>query len=238
MFKYEMHLHSCQTSRCGVSESTDYIAAAKKRGFSGMVFTNHFFRGNTAIDRELPWRDFVNAYAEEFYKAGELAKGTGIDVLFGLEEGYGNGKECLIYGLRPETIAECNDFSRLPIKELSVFVRENGGFIACAHPFRVRGYITDSREEPNPELFDAVEVYNRGNSLEDNILAEEYAVKYSLPAICGGDTHRDSDFGYCGVAFEERVSDSKTLVRLLKSRKYSLIADKEKGNAGNLFKYI
>lgn len=238
MFKYEMHLHSNGTSACGSSDAVEYIEAAKKNGYAGMVFTNHFYRGNTAISRELSWQEFVACYHEEYLRVREVGEKEGIDVLFGIEEGFGGGKECLIYGLDAETIALEKSFSKLPIGELSQFVRENGGFIAQAHPFRQRGYIPNPSELPNIANFDAIEVYNRGNTLEDNITAEEFARETGVAVIAGGDVHSVSGFGRSGVAFPERVSTGKDLVRLLKSGKYKLVADAAVGNVGNLFEYF
>lgn len=232
MYKYEMHLHSCGTSKCGASESSDYIEAAINAGFSGMVFTNHFFRGNTAVDRDLAWKDFVEHYKRDWLCAKEVGDKNNIDVLFGVEEHFGKGKECLIYGVTPEDIAECTDFPEMPITEISAFVREKGGFIACAHPFRVRGYITDPDGEPDISLFDAIEVYNRGNTAEDNIKAEIFAQRHNLAVISGGDVHRDTDFGHSGLIFSERARDDRTLVRLLKSGNYSLIYDDKAKNYG------
>ncbi len=238
MFKYEMHLHSNGTSGCAVSDATEYIEAAKKNGYAGMVFTNHFYRGNTAISRELPWQDFVACYRDEYLRVREVGEKEGIDVLFGIEEGFGGGKECLIYGLDAETIASERSFSRLPIEELSQFVRENGGFIAQAHPFRQRGYILNSFERPNVAFFDAIEVYNRGNTLEDNVTAEEFARETGIAVISGGDVHSVSGFGRSGVAFEERVRTGEDLVRLLKAGRYKLVADAAACNVGKLFEYF
>lgn len=238
MYKYEMHLHSCGTSACGVSEAVEYIEAAKQSGYAGMVFTNHFYRGNTAVSRDIPWRDFVWTYRDEYLRAREVGEREGIDVLFGLEEGYGGGKECLIYGISPEAVALEKSFPRLPIAELSQFVRENGGFIAAAHPFRQRVYISNPNEKPDLRFFDAIEVYNRGNSLEDNLTAEAFALETGVPVISGGDVHSTSGFGTSGIAFEKRVRDGKELVALLKSGSYRLLANKPLGNCGDGFEYL
>lgn len=69
-----MHLHSAMTSRCAKSESVEYIARAKETGFAGMVFTNHFYRGNTAVGRDVPWSEFV-----EYYKCDRLLAKEEVD---------------------------------------------------------------------------------------------------------------------------------------------------------------
>lgn len=230
MFKYEMHLHSSMTSKCASSGSAEYVFAAREKGYSGIVFTNHFFRGNSAIDKQLPWRDFTEQYRRDWLCAKEQGDKYGIDVLFGLEEGYGSGKECLIYGLSAEDIAECTDFPKMPIAEISAFVRSKGGFIACAHPFRARDYIKDPFAEPDWSLFDGVEVYNAANLKEANIMAEDFAKKHGLIGISGGDTHSVGGFGRAGVIFKRRAKTEKELVELLKENNFDLIRNKEADN--------
>ena len=224
MYKYEMHLHSSLTSKCATSDSVEYVKRAVETGFAGMVLTNHFYRGNSAIDKSIPWCDFVEFYKRDWENAKEEGDKQDIDVIFGMEEGYGNGKECLIYGLTPKDFSECGDFPKMPIAEISAFVRSKGGFIACAHPFRNRGYITNPDLEPCAEYFDGVEVYNRGNSPEENIKAMEFAKKNNLICIGGGDTHSTSGFGAAGIILPQRVSGGKELVEMLKARKARLIS--------------
>ncbi|MBR5307381.1 MAG: hypothetical protein IKU43_01305 [Clostridia bacterium] len=232
MYKYEMHLHSKGTSACGSAESVDYIERAKEVGYAGMVFTNHFIRGNTAIDRDLPWKEFVEFYRQDWLVAKELGDKHGIDVLFGVEDGYGAGKECLIYGLLPEDIAECENFRNMPIAEISAFVRGKGGFIVAAHPFRVRGYIKNPDAEPDMSLFDAIEVYNRGNMPEDNLKAEAFAKKCGCAVISGGDTHSTGGFGFAGISLPEIMGSEKRLVEFLKKGDYTLLYDENKNDFG------
>ena len=232
MFKYEIHLHSAGTSACGVSDSTEYIKSAKEKGYAGMVFTNHFYRGNTAIDRTLTWREFVRHYENDWLRAKELGDKYDIDVLFGLEEGYGGGKECLIYGLSPEDIAGCKEFPYMTISEISAFVRSCGGLIACAHPFRARYYIKNPDAEPDISLFDAIEVYNFGNTCEDNIKAEDFAKKSGLIMLSGGDVHNTDSFGNAGIILPERAKAEKDFVRLVKAGNVGLIRNTDVGNFG------
>lgn len=223
MYKYEIHLHDSKCSKCGMSSASQMLLAAKEHGYSGVIFTNHFYRGNTAIDRKLPWAEFVDAYKQDWLEAKAFGDQIGMDVLFGIEEGYGNGKEVLIYGLSAEAMQNNPSMPKMTINELSTFVRENGGFIACAHPFRNRPYITDPYAEPDPSCFDGVEVYNHFNTNEDNAKALDFAKRNGLIPISGGDIHSSSNFGVAGLAFARRITDEKELVKALKSRDFKLI---------------
>ena len=57
---YETHLHTRGVSACGSTEPEDYIAVYKKAGYAGIFVTDHFFNGNSGIDRTLPWEEMVN----------------------------------------------------------------------------------------------------------------------------------------------------------------------------------
>ena len=227
MYKYEMHLHTNACSACAVSTGKEYVLVAKEKGYAGIILTNHFYHGNTSINRRVPWEEFVKAYKKDYLQTKKVGERHGVEVLFGLEEGYGGGKEALIYGVDPDLIINTPDFHYMSIDEISAFVRANGGFIACAHPFRDRFYIDEPRKEPNAGLFDAVESYNAGNSEEDNSLAEDFCKKTGLPRISGGDVHSTDGLGKTGLAFYERITNNEQLVQALKQGAYKLIINGE-----------
>lgn len=227
MYKYEMHLHTNVCSACGISSGEEMVKVAKEKGYTGIVITNHFYHGNTAISRRTPWREFVKAYKEDYLDAKKAGEKYGIEVLFGIEEGYGKGKETLIYGISPELLMDTPDFSHMTIVEMSKFVRANNGFIVAAHPFRVRDYIAEPRKAPDTTLFDALETYNHINSFEDNDLAEQLCKKSGLLRTSGGDVHSIHGIGNAGLAFYERITNNEQLVTALKAGNYKLIISGE-----------
>ncbi len=227
MFKYEMHLHTGECSACAVPDCTQMVDAAVRHGYAGMVLTNHFYNGSTAVDRRLPWQDFVQAYRTEWERARAYGERKGIDVLFGIEEVYEPGKEVLIYGITPDLLALTPAFRTMDIKTMSAFVRKNGGFIVCAHPFRNRDYIPDPDKEPDPTLFDGVEVFNRGNTTGENGKAMAFAKRFGLREISGSDAHDVHEMGRAGIALYERARTESDLVKMLKAGAYRLIEDGE-----------
>ena len=56
--------------------------AYQKAGYAGIVVTDHFFYGNTAADRSLPWKDWV----EQFCKGYEHAKEHGLPITAGSDQ--------------------------------------------------------------------------------------------------------------------------------------------------------
>ena len=95
-YKYETHLHTAESSACAVSKGAEYIKPYIDAGYSGLFVTDHFFGGNTAIDRSLPWRDKIEQYCRGYENAlNEAAKYQNFKVFFGIEQTF-DGDDYLI----------------------------------------------------------------------------------------------------------------------------------------------
>jgi len=223
MYKFEIHLHSCECSACGSSTSKEMLDAAKENGYAGVVFTNHFYHGNTAIDPKLPWTEFVKFYAEDFYNAKHYGESIGLKVFFGIEEVYAPGKEMLIYGLSPELIAEHPEFKNMSPIEITEFVHSHGGLTVCAHPFRDRIYIPNPDTPPDIALFDGIECFNLFNKPEENEKAFLFAEKTSLFQTSGGDVHNAKNFGKTGIAFNEAINSYEEFIDKMRAGNFILL---------------
>lgn len=223
MYKFEIHLHTNNCSDCSVSSPEEMLLAAKEHGYSGIVITNHFFHGNTAIDRSLSWEDFVGAYKEDYLQAKAVGGKLGITVFFGLEEVYEPGKEMLIYGIEPEVFQKHPEFNTMSIKEKINFIHRNRGICVCAHPFRKRPYIPNPDREPDQKLFDGVEGFNLANPPEENEKAMVYAINHNKIILSGSDTHNAQNFGNAGIAFEKPIKNYSDFIKRIKKGKFRLI---------------
>ncbi len=223
MYKFEVHLHTSACSGCANSTGKEMVDAAIEKGYSGIVITNHFFHGNTCIDRKLPWRDFVGAYANDYYETKKYGEEKGITVLFGLEEGYTAGKEILIYGLSPETISAHPEFNDMDLSQKSEFIHSHGGIVVHSHPFRVRDYIPNPFVPPDPDCLDGVECYNFFNAVEENLKAFIYAENTGKFKFSGTDIHGATHFGSAGLDFDNPIKTNKDFVNEIKKGNYRLI---------------
>lgn len=226
-YKYEMHCHDHIASGCGDISPENLVKAYKAVGYSGLVITNHFLNGNTAVNRRLPWKEKIAVYEDSYLRA-KAEGGQNFTVLFGLEYNYGDGKEVLSYGIEPEFLYANPDIDRVPLAEFCKLVKEYGGYISQAHPFRTADYINPF-VLPQIECLDAMEVYNWCNKDVDNKEALDWANKYSLGQTSGGDVHGviGSGLGEAGMAFTKEIKTNKELVLALKNREGRLII---KGN--------
>ena len=93
MFLYDTHLHTSEASACGKSTAREMVRAYKEAGYTGFAITNHFFHGNSAIDRNnTTWREFVQPYIDAYYEACDEGAKLDFDVILGIEEGVGDSK--------------------------------------------------------------------------------------------------------------------------------------------------
>ncbi len=223
MFKFEIHLHSAGTSACGKSTATEMIDAAKQHGYAGIVMTNHFYQGNTCVDRKLPWEEFVNAYEQEYLEAKAYGEAEGITVFFGIEEVYTAGKEVLIYGITPAQLKSCTEYKSFSPTQKLEFFRSIGATLIHAHPFRDRAYIPNPDKKPDMKYFDGIECYNYFNQPEENVKAFVFAKNHNTIMTSGCDIHNSADFGKAGLAFYEEIKTYEQFIKNLKSGSFELI---------------
>jgi hypothetical protein len=194
-YLYETHLHTVLSSACGVSKGGDYIRRYIDSGFSGIIVTDHFFRGNTAIDRHLPWREWVNQFCRGYEETREAGERLGLDVFFGWEETFDGCDDYLIYGLDKAWLLDHPESRRWTRGEQYRAVKQYGGCVVQAHPFRQHYYI--SRINLSAGCVDAVEAANAGNRDQSyDGLAARYAEKLGLPKTAGSDIHDAEQFGW------------------------------------------
>ncbi len=222
MYKYELHMHSKEGSACSCFSIHEMIKHRKELGYTGAVITNHFYCGNTSADRNQSWHDFVMQYAKAYYEGQKTAKELDFDLLFGIEEGYGEGKEILVYGIEPETVAAAEYLRAAKLSVWCDFVHENGGFVAYAHPFRDREYIKDPNIMPDLSLVDGFEVHNYCNRPEDNDKALKLLGNSGSIMIAGSDTHDIYASDGDGVILKNRVRTTKELADELKRNDFQL----------------
>lgn len=214
---YETHLHTCESSACGVTSGAEAVRAYKRLGYSGVIVTDHFFNGNCAIDDSLCWEDKVKAFCLGYEHAKEEAEGSDFSVFFGFEYNF-SGDEYLIYGLTKEWLILHPEIMYLSHSELFKLVDSAGGLMVQAHPFRERSYIKSINLHPYD--VHAVEIYNASNKPSENDKAIEYASSHNLPGTSGSDMHNVNNIHYLGgVAFENKLKSAQDYVMMIKSHK-------------------
>jgi predicted metal-dependent phosphoesterase TrpH len=221
-YKVETHLHTSQASACAVSTGAQMARFAKYAGYCAIVVTDHFFNGNTAIRGNYSWDDKITMFVQGYKDAKQEGDKVGIDVYFGFEYGY-HGAEFLIYNYGEEKLRAYPEIMTDPIGTVLTNIRNDGGFVIHAHPFRTASYIQD----PNrifPEYIDAVEVINIHNSKEANRRAYDYAEHFNLIKFSGSDTH-SIDLYEGGLAFPRCPKSIDDIIEMARNEECMILGE-------------
>ena len=216
-YRYETHCHCSQCSGCGRSTSQEMVQAYHKAGYAGLVLTDHFVLGNTAVDTTLPWEQQMHCYYNAYLDAKAAAEELDFDVIFGIEHAYGDGKEVLIYGIGLDFLLANPDIPKIPLDEFVRRVQKAGGIVIQAHPYRNRPYV-NMDVAPRTDIVDGIEVHNICNNPGADRQALALTQEKDFLITSGGDMHwaQDPRLGQSGIVLPYRIRDEKELVAALK----------------------
>ena len=238
MFKYEMHSHTKIASRCGRFSAEEIVDFFVKQDYTGLCITDHFFNGNCTVDKNLPWKQKVEKYCSAYEKVKEIGDKKGLDVFFGFEYTCNNeaprdslsGTDFLIYGLDKNwLLSKDESILSMPVNDFMKMVKEEGGFVVQAHPFRLeRSYMDHISLFP---LFtDAIEIYNSNpNTLgRANNLAIAYAKEYSFYETCGSDIHGPDREKLCVLYTRKKAETVFDLIEQIKNKSVKCVIEDNK----------
>lgn len=212
-FLYETHMHTCLASKCGRSTGKEHARYYKSIGFTGIIMTDHFFGGNTAVDRELPWEKRIDQFWSGYEDAKEEGDKIGLDVFFGLEQGF-HGDEYLVYGLTKEYMKAHPEMEHWTRQQQLDEVHKAGGCVIQAHPFRIRGYM--DRIRLGLHFCDGIEVANAGNEQLDDARAIRYGREQGMIMTAGSDNHWSTPISpIYGIELEKRLTRIEDYVKII-----------------------
>ena len=209
---YETHMHTKEASACSGTEAREFIKYMSGLGYSGIIITDHFFNGNSCVPKDLPWEKRVEMYCSGYKHALEEAQRINSDlvVMFGIEYNF-QGDEFLLYGVDEKWLLANPDILEKDRFEVYKSVKDYGGMMIQAHPYRERGYL--SAIHLTPSVCDGVEVYNSGNPDYQNSLAYDYAVEKNFRMSSGSDIHNPGQNEMGGMCFDHKINSVEEYVQ-------------------------
>jgi predicted metal-dependent phosphoesterase TrpH len=219
MYKYDLHVHTKEGSACARNTGAEMAEMYAREGYSGFFVTDHFYTGNTAVPRDLPWEEWVGRFCEGYRSAKKRGDELGLDVFFGWEFGLGGGTEFLTLGLDEAWLLANPDVCRMDPVTYSTKVHEAGGYLIHAHPYLEASYVPCIRLFPR--LVDAVEVLNAPKGDFINARASEYALAYDLTQTAGSDSHNDHPHKLAAVSVPRRPASAAEFISMLRGREHS-----------------
>lgn len=216
MYKYELHCHTSEISKCAKICASDMVDFYKSQNYTGLIITDHFLNGNTNVPSDEKWENRVKMFCEGYRKAKERGDQIGIDVFFGWEFTIPHGNDFLTYGLDEEWLLNHENCDLLHINDYYDLVHKDGGFIVHAHPFREAFYIDMIRLAPRK--VDAVEVFNACRTDFENKMADIYAQSYCLPPSCGTDNHVGMRESLAAYEIDFRAENINQIIKTITDR--------------------
>ncbi len=216
-YLYETHMHTRFGSACGVSTGAEHARFYKEKGYTGIIITEHFFRGNTAVNRELPWEERIDLFWRGYEDAKAEGDRIGLDVFFGLEQNFA-GDEYLVYGLTKEFMMNRPDMEHWTRRQQLDEVHKVGGCVIQAHPFRMRQYM--HRIHVGDLFADGIEAANAGNDAMDDGRAFRYGTEKGLVMTAGSDNHHSPcpEEKLYGVWLEKKLTCIKDYVKIVTNK--------------------
>lgn len=224
MFYYETHMHTAPVSNCAKASVEESLSFYKEQGYDGVFITNHFLDGNIQIPRERPYEERLRFFFSDYEKGVKIGQKLGIKVFSGAELSY-NGTDFLVYGLDFPWFMAHPELMQLSVKEKLAQIRQAGGFVVQAHPFREAGYIDHIRLFPRS--VDGVEVINACRTELENKMAALYAENYGFYQTAGSDNHvAGGAESLAGMMSQTPVTDEQDFIRKIKTGEMELFVRK------------
>lgn len=233
LYKYETHMHTSQGSACSSCSGAAMVERLHELGYAGCFITDHFFGGNTAVDRRLPWEIKVRLFCQGYEDAKRRGDELGLQVFFGLEYGY-RATEFLTYGIDMQFLLDHPEIDNMEPDRFAELVHNCGGFLVHAHPFREADYIRVIRLYPHS--VDGVEAVNASHWNSDfNERAKLYAKSYGLPMTGGSDAHHIWNHPGGGIELDEKLSCPHDYLERLRSGRITRILERDDSIICNRF---
>lgn len=215
-FKIELHAHTKPISPCSEILPVEMAEIYHKKGFNGIVITNHFIDW---ILKDKTKEDALDWYISGYEETKKEAEKYGIKAYLGIEFRFnGSNNDYLIYGADREILSICYDNFHVGIEKFRKEVKLPKSVFVQAHPFR------DGMESVNPDLLDGIETFNMHPGHNSRIaLASRYAKENGFAVKTAGSDFHHLNQGHEGVsALRTKVlpEDSFELAKILKSGDY------------------
>lgn len=204
-FRFDPHMHTAETSKCGRIHAVDLVNRYKEAGYDGIAITDHLHEEYISLLYCFDdWQTCVDRYLDGYRRAKEHGDKVGLEVILGAELRYGeNGNDYLVYGIDEAWLRSTPyPFRMGPEAFFQRFGQEL--LIIQAHPFR------DGNEFVRVNCVHGLEVVNsHPDHVNDNHKSLAlYQQNPHLYRLCGSDSHRKGEDRLAWVDFPQRFSDS------------------------------
>lgn len=212
MFQTETHLHTKEVSPCAHLTAEKMVEYYHHAGYQTLFVSDHMHADCQGAE----W--FLTGY-HQAKKAGDR---YGMNILLSAEYSFlihGVPNHYLVYGIDEDFIRHHVNGPDFDLGKLQKAVKECGGLIIQAHPFRGIGI-------PTPDFVDGMEVFNsnpRHFVKTDEQRTEAMTGLYHLLRTAGSDAHRPEDVAGTGIGSEHEIKTASDFIELIQSGKGTIL---------------
>ena len=219
-YRYEIHCHTKEVSRCGKVPAAQIVSLYREKGYNGIVITDHFSPMTFSLPSIFCPQRYIDFYTSGYHAALKAAEGSDFTVLLGMElRYYATANDYLVYGVTEDFLKNNGNLMVYYPRRFYRLAQKNGLVVLQAHPFR-EGMI-----RTNPAYLDGCEVFNGKNIGTDaNRKAADWAKQNHMRIRSGGsDFHRLKDLATGGIETDRKIQTNEDLLAVLNSGAYTLI---------------
>lgn len=219
IFRYELHCHTSEVSRCGTVSGADAARMYKEAGYDGLVITDHYspmtFSPLTVMRPQTAADFYMSGYRSALTQADE-----NFTVLLGMElRYYATANDYLVFGVTEDFLKNSGNLMAMYPRRFYKKTHESGLIVVQAHPFR------EMMIRTNPKYLDGCEVYNgKQKSSSESANAERWSEENNMQVrTSGSDFHREKNLAMGGIETDRPIKNNAQLLQVLKSGEFSLI---------------
>lgn len=218
-YRYELHCHTKEVSRCGRVPAADIVRAYKEKGYDGIVITDHYsdltFRGRSFFCPQRHIERYLSGYRNALQAAGD-----NFTVLLGMElRFYATVNDYLVYGVSEDFLRNSGNLLGMYQRRFFRMADKNGLLVLEAHPFRAM------HTPAKRKYLHGCEVFNgKDRNPEINRRAQRWYEKCGFSIRAGGsDFHDYPQLALGGIAVNEPIKSNADLIRVLKSGNFRIL---------------
>lgn len=205
--KFDMHCHTKEGSMDARVPIEEYISILKRRGFDGMLISDHnSYKGFRAWEKQK-----------------KRSRHQNFVVLKGIEYDTIDAGHILV--IMPENVKlKILELRGLPVQLLIDIVHRRGGILGPAHPcgekyLSIFNTSKHRRRTSVMEQFDFLEGFNACENQQSNHTAQVIAGHYGKPSFGGSDAHRPDCAGLAYTWFPCRIRKESDLIACVRAGK-------------------
>jgi len=216
MYKYELHCHTKEVSKCSAFSAKDLALHYKDNGYDGIVITDHYSLHTFCDEGLFSPQNHAEKFLRGYNKAKEMSD-ENFSVLCAMElRFFYNFNDYLVYGIDEEFLKRNGNLLVKGLRKFYNLCEENNLLVVQAHPFR-KGLF-----RANPRFLHGVEI-NNGKD-KTNHLSVNWAEENDIKIRTGGsDCHRESNSCTSGILTDIKISTNEDLLRVLRNNEFEII---------------